>query len=151
MSTKCSISTTSYKNTTRIDKLGSAKLLQTNTHSSRVAEIFTPSKRWLNESVTLSCLLYFLKQQTCVQEKTTSMQLFSLIVSLTIVVVIASGRCPSKSLQIGMPGKLIDSLLFHTFTLQCSLPFPPLFRSLVTSGEWRQLFQAFNSTGMKEL
>ena len=54
------------------------------------------------------------------------MQLFSLIVSLTITVVIASGRCPSKSLQIGMPGKLIDSLLFHTFTLQCSLPFPPL-------------------------
>ena len=78
------------------------------------------------KGVTLSCLLYFLKQQTCVQEKTTSMQLFSLIVSLTIVVVIASGRCPSKSLQIGKPRKLIYSLLFHTFTLQCSLPFPPL-------------------------
>ena len=126
MSTKCSISTTSYKNTTHIHNLGSAKLLQTNTHRNRMAEIFALSDRWLNEGVTLSCLLYFLKQQTCVQEKTTSMQLFSLIVSLTITVVVGSGRCPSKSLQIGKPRKLIDSLLFHTFTLRCSLPFPPL-------------------------
>ena len=109
-----------------LHKLGSAKLLQTNTQSNRIAKIFALSERYLNEGVTLSCLLYFLKQQTFVQEKTTSMQLFSLIVSFTITVVIASGRCPSKSLKIGKPGKLIDSLLFHTFTLQCSLPFPPL-------------------------
>ena len=35
------------------------------------------------------------------------MQLFSLIVSLTSVVVIASGRCPSKSLQNGKPENLL--------------------------------------------
>ena len=41
----------SYKNTTRIQKLGSAKLLPTNTQSNRIAELFTLSVRWLNEGV----------------------------------------------------------------------------------------------------
>ena len=47
---------------------------------------------------------------------------FAHLVSLESVVAIASGRCPSKTLQIRKP----ENLLFHTFTLKCSLPHPPL-------------------------
>ena len=79
-------------------------------------------------TVILSCLLYFLKQQTCAQEKTTSMQLFSLIVSLTIVVVIASGRCTSRlcKLESLKTSWFLIIPHFNITMLNCSLPFPPV-------------------------
>ena len=131
-----------------LHKPGQAKLLQTNTQSNRIAKNIYSIWALVKWGCDVVLPVVFLKAANlCSGEDNFNAILFPDAHHY-------SRHCQRQvSLKISANWKAWKTywfLIIPHFYITMLIAFSS-FRSPVTSGEWRQLFQMFNSTGMKEL